>query len=55
MSESVYDWILGVPVQSDTKYAWVLGIPYIIYEYVSAPPAGIVPQAMHHYRMLREV
>jgi len=23
--------------------------------YAAAPPAGIVPQAMHHYRMLREV
>jgi len=23
--------------------------------YATAPPAGIVPQAMHHYRMLREV
>ena len=54
MSETVYEWILGVPVQSDSNYAWVLGIPYIIYEYVSAP-TGIVPQAMHHYRMMREV
>jgi len=23
--------------------------------YAAAPPAGIVPQAMHHYRMMREV
>jgi len=52
MSETVYDWILGVPVQSDTNYDWILGTPHIIYEYVSAP-ASIVPQAMHHYRMLR--
>ena len=51
MSETVYDWILGVPVQSDTNYEWILGIPYIIYEYVAA--AGIILQAMHHYRMLR--
>jgi len=54
MSNTVYDWILGVPVQSDTNYEWILGTPYIIYEYESAP-AGIVPQVMHHYRMLREV
>ncbi|MCD6213629.1 MAG: hypothetical protein J7J46_01475 [Candidatus Desulfofervidus sp.] len=33
MSETVYDWILGVPVQSDTNYEWILGTPHIIYEY----------------------
>jgi len=33
MSETIYDWILGVPVQSDTNYEWILGAPYIIYEY----------------------
>ncbi len=54
MSETVYDWILGVPVQTDTNYEWILGTPYIIYEYEAAA-AGIVLQAMHHYRMLREV
>jgi len=41
MSETVYDWILGVPVQSDTNYEWILGAPYIIYEHEAA--AGIVP------------
>ena len=53
MSETVYDWILGAPVQSDTDCEWILGVPHIIYEYVAA--GGIVLQAMHHYRMLREV
>ena len=38
MSETVYDWILGVPVQSDTNYEWILGTPHIIYEY-TAPAA----------------
>ena len=41
MSETVYDWILGAPVQSDTNYEWILGTPYIIYEY--AIETGIVP------------
>jgi len=41
MSETVYDWILGVPVQSDTNYEWILGEPYIIYEY--AIETGVVP------------
>jgi len=36
MSETVYDWILGVPVQSDINYEWILGTPHIIYEYVAA-------------------
>jgi len=41
MSETVYDWILGVPVQSDTNYEWILGAPYIIYEHEAA--ADTVP------------
>ena len=33
--KTVYDWILGEPVQTDnTNYDWVLGVPYILHEVV---------------------
>ena len=32
-----YDWILGIPVQTDvTNFEWVLGVPYIITEQIVA-------------------
>ena len=33
-----YDWIRGLPVQTDaTNYEWVGGLPFVVTELVSAP------------------
>ena len=37
---------------ADVTVRWGLGSVFVLHEY-SAPSTGIIPQAMHHYRMLR--